>query len=334
MSGSNAYHSLFPGRTPYLEKANQVVVVLGLVLSTSCLVMRIYTKTAVMKRFWWDDVFVIVAWIFAAAIQATLLYGFSHAGVGIHMTELSPSTLVALQKTVITASIVYLPCLAFAKLALLMLYYRLLYTVKAWIYTLYLVGFVVVGYTIALTVVLIFPCDPIEKNWNPLILEGSCIDRNGAYLATAATNTASDIILLLIPIRVISKLQMPLMEKLGAFLMFGIGSLTIVMSIVRLATLWPLINSQDFSYHLALVCTFVNIEANLIIVCACLPFLRQLIRHFAPQWALWGRHSRNTRSSSSTSTPGRILRGGPRTDAVVADLEISSISQETIVQSC
>ncbi|PYH48753.1 uncharacterized protein BP01DRAFT_332721 [Aspergillus saccharolyticus JOP 1030-1] len=336
-------------RTPYLGKANQVVVVLGLVLSTSCLVMRIYTKTAVMKRFWWDDVFIILAWTFAAAIQATLLYGFSHAGVGIHMTELSPSTLVALQKTVITASIVYLPCLAFAKLALLMLYYRLLYTVKAWVYTLSLVGFVVVGYTIALTVVLIFPCHPIEKNWNPLILEGSCINRNGAYLATAATNTISDIILLLIPVRVVSKLQMPLMEKLGAFLMFGIGSLTIIMSIVRLATLWPLINSQDFSYHLALVCTFVNretaingngpyrphqvdsnIEANLIILCACLPFLRQLIRHFAPQWTPWGGHSRNTRSSSSNSTPGRILRGGPRADAVVVDLEISSISQETV----
>ncbi|PYI08864.1 hypothetical protein BO78DRAFT_405304 [Aspergillus sclerotiicarbonarius CBS 121057] len=269
------------GVSPHLGKANQVVVGVRLALSTSCLVMRIYTKISVMRKFWWDD----------------------------------------------AASIVYLPCLAFAKLALLMLYYRLLDTVKAWVCTLYLVGFVIAGYTIALTLVLIFACDPVAKNWNPFILEGSCINRNGAYLATAATNTASDLVLLLIPIRVVSKLRMRLIEKLAAIVVFGIGCLTIVTSIVRLVTLWPLVTSKDLSYQLALVCTLVNVEANFIILCGCLPYFRQFIRHFAPKWfpSWWG--SRHTHSLSSTSTPARMIRG-PRDDAFGEDIEIYT-SQDT-----
>ncbi|KAJ5765440.1 hypothetical protein N7520_004999 [Penicillium odoratum] len=41
--------------TPWLRTANRVVVGVGLAFSTSALIMRIYTKARVMKKFWWDD---------------------------------------------------------------------------------------------------------------------------------------------------------------------------------------------------------------------------------------------------------------------------------------
>ncbi|KAJ5641696.1 hypothetical protein N7490_005696 [Penicillium lividum] len=49
--------------TPWLRTANRVVVGVGLALSTSALIMRVYTKTRVMKKFWWDDVLIIIAWV-------------------------------------------------------------------------------------------------------------------------------------------------------------------------------------------------------------------------------------------------------------------------------
>lgn len=106
-----------------------------------------------------------------------------------------------------------------------MLYYRLLSTFRIWQYTIYLVAFVIAGYSTALTLALIFACSPIEKGWNSSITQGSCINRPGVYLATAISNTVSDVILILIPIRVVWRLRMPLIPKLGVIIIFGIGCL-------------------------------------------------------------------------------------------------------------
>lgn len=41
--------------SPWLQNANRVVVAVGLAFSTSALMMRVYTKARIMKKFWWDD---------------------------------------------------------------------------------------------------------------------------------------------------------------------------------------------------------------------------------------------------------------------------------------
>lgn len=130
-----------------------------------------------------------------------------------------------LLKTVLAAAIIYIPCLAFAKISLLMLYYRLLSTMRGWAYTIYFIAFIILGYSLALALALIFACSPIQKGWNASISSGSCINRPGVYLATAITNTLSDLVLILIPIRVVWGLQMRLMQKLGVVAMFCIGCL-------------------------------------------------------------------------------------------------------------
>ena len=65
-----------------------------------------------------------------------------------------------------------------------------------------------------LILALVFACTPIEKNWNVHITSGSYIDRIDLYLATAITNTASDMILIFIPIKVVWGLHLPPMQKL------------------------------------------------------------------------------------------------------------------------
>ncbi|KAJ5266942.1 hypothetical protein N7478_009750 [Penicillium angulare] len=193
--------------TPWLRTANLVIVVMGLLLSTSSLAMRIYTKTLVMRKFWWDD------------------DGYWHGGIGFHITELAPTTIIILEKVVLAAAIIYIPCLAFAKLALLMLYYRLLNTFTGWKYTLYVLAFIISGYSLALSLALIFACNPLQKGWDGTILRGSCINRPAVYLATAITNTVSDIVLILIPVKVVWGLRMRLIPKLGVAVIFGIGCL-------------------------------------------------------------------------------------------------------------
>ena len=122
------------------------------------------------------------------------------------------------------ASIIYCPFLASAKLSLLFFYLRLshLRWFKSCVYA---SMFLVVGYNIALVFPLIFACTPFRRNWDVTITEGSCIDRTPLYMATAVLNMATDILLLVLPVPMVVRLQMPRAQKLGLICIFGVGSL-------------------------------------------------------------------------------------------------------------
>ncbi|GLA64482.1 hypothetical protein AtubIFM55763_008520 [Aspergillus tubingensis] len=281
---------------PWLRTTNQILAGIWISLCIVLLVMRMYTKIHIMRKFWWDDVCLILAWIFSIGTQSVILYGYTYGGYGVHIEYLSPAVLEIYVKTLLAAAIIYVPALAAAKFALLMLYYRLLHMIRIWRNIIFLVTFIIAGYTIALTLGLIFPCQPIAKNWDLTITTGHCVDRVGFYLATAITNTVSDIILILIPIPVIIKLKLLLIQKLG------VGSV-----------IFMCVRTTLYQYRMDLIDTIYSIiEANFIIICPCLPYLTQFLRFHAPCWigdsGSNSSQSRPSASSNSNSTPSSNRR--------------------------
>lgn len=131
--------------------------------------------------------------------------------------DLIPSQLVGV------ASILYCPFLACAKFSLLFFYLRLS-RLRWFRLCIYANMFLVVGYNIALVFPLIFTCTPFMKAYDITITEGTCIDRTPLYMATAVLNILTDIILLVLPIPMIVRLQMPKVQKVGLICIFGVGS--------------------------------------------------------------------------------------------------------------
>ncbi len=54
-------------------------------------------------------------------------------------------------------------------------------------------------------------------------INGTCIDQKGLYIATAVTNTVTDVALLIVPLPVLASLNMPRIQKVGLFFMFVVG---------------------------------------------------------------------------------------------------------------
>ncbi|PYI14314.1 hypothetical protein BO86DRAFT_389552 [Aspergillus japonicus CBS 114.51] len=298
-AASNATGS--PGHG-WLRTTNLALATVGIAVCTPLLVMRVYTKIRIMKKFWWDDVCLICAWVISMATQGTIIYGFEHAHIGVHIWFLTPDQINTYLKVVVSAATIYISSLALAKIALLMLYHRLLSMIRFWKYVINGVAIFIIAYSIALTLALIFACHPVGRNWDVTDTTGGCISRPGIYMATAVTNTLSDVVLILIPVPIVMKLTLPTVQKVGIFGMFLVGCLTIVTSIVRLATLWPLVTSVDPTYKLALASVFIVIEANFIIICGCLPYFRQFLRFHCP-WLI-GIHSSTAESHSRGSSTG------------------------------
>lgn len=179
------------------------------------------------------------------------------------------------------ASVLYAPTQGFAKLSLL-LFYRRLAPFPWFRAAIYAVMFVVVAYTLGIIFSLIFPCHPISSNWD-VTLPGTCINKVGTYLATAVINIATDVALLLLPVPVLARLQIPRLEKAALIAMFGVGSMTCVTSIVRLVILIPMLSDGDQTWAVSIPCVWILVEANLVVICGCLPIVRKFTRHVSPK---------------------------------------------------
>ncbi|PIG88104.1 hypothetical protein AARAC_001558 [Aspergillus arachidicola] len=270
-------------------KKEMIIFGIGLFLSTLFLAMRIFTRACLLHKFGWDDVSIIIAWVLSLATQIACLLSCVYGGAGVHLWNVTQEMFDVYQKvpsakTILAAAVIYVPALAFAKVGLVILYHRIINKQPAYTWTLHTISAIICGYSLAIMLALIFACNPIQRNWDSSITRGSCIDRSGLYIATAVTNIVSDFALVLVPVPLVLGLQMPRIQKFGLLCMFLVGCGTFITSILRLVTLIPTLTATDITWVIAEAQLWIYIEANLIVICPCLPFLRQFLRTYSPAW--------------------------------------------------
>lgn len=86
---------------------------------------------------------------------------------------------------------------------------------------------IVAVYTIVITLLMFFGCTPPQKAFQ-FKTTGQCINAGILYMATAVSNIITDTMLFVLPIPMIYNLHMPLKMKIGAIVVFGIGSMYVV----------------------------------------------------------------------------------------------------------
>lgn len=119
---------------------------------------------------------------------------------------------------------IFITCNGLSKTSLLTFYLQI--SPQKWFrITIWATIMMVASYTIVIASLLLFGCQPIRAAWDPYAFgTGKCVDLPVLYIAIAVANIVSDIILFIIPIPTIARLKMPLAQKVGAGVMFGVGS--------------------------------------------------------------------------------------------------------------
>ncbi|KAF1362387.1 hypothetical protein EJ07DRAFT_12641, partial [Lizonia empirigonia] len=246
------------------QATNFYVALIGMILAALFLGIRIYTKVVLAKNFSADD------------------DQYGRGTLGIHVWEIPAYKINSTFNLISICSILYCPFLAAAKFSLLFFYLRL--SLLRWFrIAVYANMFLVVGYNIALIFPLIFTCNPVIKNFDVFVQGGSCLHRTPLYMATAVLNMITDIILLVLPIPMIIKLQMPKVQKAGLICIFGVGSATCITSAVRLVLLFPMLKTIDQTWAIVTPGIWILIEANMVIITGALPTMRLFFRHVAPR---------------------------------------------------
>ena len=80
---------------------------------------------------------------------------------------------------------------------------------------------------IAFETTAIFQCHPIHHQWQRITTNGTCIDWLPFVLTLAGTNLATDVALLVLPLREIWRLQMRMTQKIGLSVTFTVGIVSV-----------------------------------------------------------------------------------------------------------
>ncbi|GAM90400.1 hypothetical protein ANO11243_084430 [Dothideomycetidae sp. 11243] len=204
--------------------------VIGVVIATFCLGLRLYVRGVMTKSFGFDDYILIAAFIsFLTLTALTIAYGITITGTGI-LTNLNTATLILEWHTFF-----YSVDQSFLKAALAAFYLRVLSS-KSWQRTVVLVSTsIFIAYTMILAFVFLFQCG------NPNDLASTaCLNGNNLTITSyvqAGLNAFMDWLLTLLPITVIFKTQMSARTKTSVVLIMLVGAAASAISIVRIFSL-------------------------------------------------------------------------------------------------
>ncbi|KAK8001106.1 hypothetical protein PG991_013328 [Apiospora marii] len=277
------------------------------ILAVLFLAQRFYTKIVIVQKFQAEDVTVLIAWLTSVATQAHLLHLYYIKAVGVHAFEMPLDRYIVFSKIIFSAPLIYTVTVGAAK-ATLCLFYRRINPARSFQIGVWFLMFVCVGSSAAVCFSLLFACRPISASWDPLLAgTATCLDRPAIYVATAAIGVFTDVMLLSFPIPTILGLKIKLRQKVALVGLFVLGSITMITSIVRLIILLPSLTSVDQTFALRSGTLWICIESNLLVMCCCLPTLRQFFRHVAPSWI------GESKGASSADSTGRLKAYALRT---------------------
>ncbi|KAJ5120522.1 uncharacterized protein N7515_009910, partial [Penicillium bovifimosum] len=279
-----------------------VVTAVLTALSTLIVAMRFYARLGLMKMTGREDWAILISLVFSL-IYLSLVAAQLHYGMGIHSALLSTAVLQKQLKCLWAAIPMYNASMAFTKISILFQYLRI-FPGRSFRYACYSVMGVVALYSTWAIVSGFVNCVPVAKFWNH-DLPGNCLSFEAVWFFNASMNIVTDVTLLLLPMPLLSNLQLPRRQKFALMGVFAIGILVVVTSILRLSSLRQVAKSTDTSYSNVGAAYWTAAECNVAIICACLPFLRPIISCIFPK--LFANSSYNMYNNTGTKPTGTNL---------------------------
>ncbi|KAI2478470.1 hypothetical protein Ptr902_10083 [Pyrenophora tritici-repentis] len=287
-----------------LPNVNQPETILGvtlafLAIAVITLSLRIWIR--IRDRLWgWDDFFVILAGI-ASFVGDILVCMMPEDGLGLHLWTLDPAHLIAYFKHIYSTNSAYAASTALIKLSILFQYLRLFTeAAPSGSSTQYRLARRLTWGLIAICAVwgctffllALFPCKPIEKNWNPL-LDGKCIGWGtkdpdkfyGMFLGHSVSNCILDVLVLLLPVPFLTTLRIAGKSRAGLIGLFCLGCTVVTVAIGRMIAMSVnragTVPVLDMTYHTPIIYIFAVLEVNFAIITASIPIFWPVIATLA-----------------------------------------------------
>lgn len=141
--------------------------------------------------------------------------------------------------------LIYYACVGLTKIAILLLYLRLIVQ-STYRRVIWGVLIFVVASVLACLLASIFQCTPIHKAWDTTgLVQGHCINVNTLFFANAGLDIFQDAIIYVLPMKMLWNLQVPNRQKFALMLVFAVGGFVVITGMIRLNSLKLAQNTPD-----------------------------------------------------------------------------------------
>ncbi|KAK1963989.1 integral membrane protein [Colletotrichum sublineola] len=258
-----------------------VAILLNLFAIIFCAI-RLYTAKVVIRRAQLDDCLIFVALVCATLYSVIQIYE-TRNGAGHHIWEVSRAAVVSFHKLSMADLAAYSLSVLFTKASILVFYLRfpLRRPIRIVVYAVMLAT---VAYSCAGALSWAYLCTPMERIWDETV-PGTCVNEPMWWLMLSVCNVATDIAILLLPIWILAPLSLRLVKKIEMTIFLMAGGFVLGPSIVRMVMIPLSFGNTDFTWTASISIIWCVVEANVGIICTCLPFLKPFIKHVAPNIA-------------------------------------------------
>ncbi|KAK1832996.1 hypothetical protein QBC39DRAFT_347355 [Podospora conica] len=255
-------------------------------LSGFAVLLRIVARIVTQVYFWWDDAFNFLA--MGGCIALTVLELFAvDIGMGMDIWLLDDFDDITRIMIYFFAMMLIYTATRFLIRASIILFYlrvfppgpdRKIGRILMW--TFY-ANFV---YNLSFFMAVLFQCAPIHHFWDHWegLGNGHCGNVNILTWVAAITGIVFDLWLLALPFPQLMALNLHWKKKLMGILMFGMGALVLIISLIRLKTINSFTRSSNPTRDIVEVIVWSSIEMHVGVICPCLPSFRLLLRKVMP----------------------------------------------------
>ncbi|KAJ5124258.1 uncharacterized protein N7515_008083 [Penicillium bovifimosum] len=267
--------------------------------------LRLYTRFFLVKAPGLDDAMLVAALVCSCVFTALVIVE-RHYGLGTSGSDLAADT-ISKQLFYLWLSIpFYNLALIFAKLSALALFRRVFHARHLLPVVYALMGFLVIA-GLWMTLSGFFFCIPIDQFWNPVehVRRAHCLPEGPVWFVNAGIQVATDLVILGLPMPLLWHLNLPRRQKWGIMVVFSLGIFIVATSVTRMYQLSKMVRHGDFTRTNAAAAVWSSLEANVSIICVCLPPLNPLISRilsycFLPQPISSPASKQQTRTTNST----------------------------------
>ncbi|TGJ81387.1 hypothetical protein E0Z10_g7367 [Xylaria hypoxylon] len=229
--------------------------VICFVFATFSFFVRMYARLLGLRSVKVEDALTFVAYAtyvgyIYCAYRLMIEYGYF-----IHQWDLHLGDLIEITYILQIGGILYSVTLPLLKASILLEWTRLFVPQGTrnvfWWLCMILVG-IQLSFLVASVFALCFTCIPYQKIWD-FTIPGKCIKKSELEITSATIHFASDVVILVLPQKVIWSLQMSLKKKLGVSFIFSLGVLACLSAVLRLVSTIEYSTTDDVTYAVSAV---------------------------------------------------------------------------------
>ncbi|KAJ6076167.1 hypothetical protein N7499_008148 [Penicillium canescens] len=255
-----------------------VVPIVATGTATAFYLLRIYSRIKVLHGLRAEDILMGAGLICTYGVASCIVYSAFHVtwiGGSIWSLPAEERLDITLSNWILTKF--WPPAQVFVKVSIVILLRRLLGAVTWFRRAATGVIVFVVAWGITGLIGNIFQCWPVQYFWIKNI-EGHCMaGQTTFFIIIGSLSTVENVVIVLLPLPVVWRLQMPLQEKIELTFLFTVGFIVCVFSVLRIIQLKNY-HTDDLTYGSALSLVFAILELNTAIICGSLIVMKPVFR--------------------------------------------------------